>query len=585
MKQWSRELKTEGFRGVDLAFDDSRSREDGIPAVLVATTESPTPLNVSGLLNDQSLVVLTGWDDHYDSPLVQITIARLREFGLETKTTSNFHEAASGTSKDKIIVIIQDCSWPSLESLDPGQYKDFQKILSLSRHVLWIVETSHHPGKIAPVGLVQGLTRALRMENQDLILAMVGIDFSLTETLSRNLKGAVGNFCQGIQTGVYERELIQDGELLNIPRLYQSCKMNQTIHEITSGSVEKKQKFGERNVKLKIRQPGLLDTLYFEEVTAPDTIAPGEVDVEVRAVGVNFKDCLTALGRVSEDTFGNECAGVVIRAGSDCRMRVGTRVLVAALDTYQTIVRCQEKLVVEIPEDMPFSHAGALVVNFLTAYHSLATLARLSPGESVLIHSGSGGTGQAAIQVAKYHEAEIYSTVGSLTKKDLLVNLYGIPGENILSSRSTSFAEGIKRLTTKGVDVVLNSLAGDALMASWDCVAPYGRFIEIGKKDIFSHNKLPMFQFARNVSFSAVDVGAMVVERPDLIHRTLETIVDLFKRKIFCMPSPIKAFPVSEVEAAFRYLQSGTNAGKVVVEIDPETVISVSVRSFPGLMI
>ncbi|KAI8964564.1 hypothetical protein F5Y11DRAFT_345269 [Daldinia sp. FL1419] len=160
---------------------------------------------------------------------------------------------------------------------------------------------------------------------------------------------------------------------------------------------------------------------------------------------------------------------------------------------------------------MTFNEASAPPVNFVTAYHSLVVLEKLAPGESVLIHSGAGGTGQAAIQIAKVCGAQIYTTVSSPKKKELVNTfLYGIPEENILNSRDLSFAGGIKRLTRdKGVDIVLNSLAGDALIASWECVASFGRFIEIGKKDISSHNKLPMFQCARNVSFSAVDIAAM----------------------------------------------------------------------------
>lgn len=124
--------------------------------------------------------------------------------------------------------------------------------------------------------------------------------------------------------------------------------------------------------------------------------------------------------------------------------------------------------------------------------------------------------------------------------------------------------------------MVLNSLSGDALIASWECVAPYGRFIEIGKWDIFSHNKLPMFQFANNVSFSAVDIGTLSQHKPEVIQKTLAEIIKLIEQKAICIPHPLKLFRITEVESAFRYLQSGSNAGKVAIEIDPDEIVSVS---------
>lgn len=133
------------------------------------------------------------------------------------------------------------------------------------------------------------------------------------------------------------------------------------------------------------------------------------------------------------------------------------------------------------------------------------------------------------------------------------------------------------------MDLVLNSLSGDALVASWECIAPYGRFIEIGKKDIYSHSRLPMFQFARNVTFSAVDLASLMVDRPDDVREILLSLVDLFKRKILHIPSPLKVFPVTDFEAAFRYLQSGNNPGKVVVEVDSEHIVPVRPAPYPSL--
>ena len=135
---------------------------------------------------------------------------------------------------------------------------------------------------------------------------------------------------------------------------------------------------------------------------------------------------------------------------------------------------------------------GPVPVNYTTAWIAFRDVSRLQPGETVLIHSAAGGTGQAAIQIAQYIGAVVLATVGTESKAQFLTKQYGIPGDRISSSRDpTSFARGVKRVTSgKGVDVVFNSLSGEGLRESWECIAPYGRFVEIGKKDILARNQV-----------------------------------------------------------------------------------------------
>lgn len=225
---------------------------------------------------------------------------------------------------------------------------------------------------------------------------------------------------------------------------------------------------------------------------------------------------------------------------------------------------------------MSFAEAASIPTNFITAYRALVDIARLEVGESVLLHAGAGGTGQAAIQTAQHLGAVVFATVSTELKKQLLIRLYQIPKENILYSRDLSFAKAIKRLTKgKGVDVILNSLSGASLLASWECVAPYGRFIEIGKRDILDHRDLPLAQFERNVTFSAIDVAAMATERPDLVSRSLTSVLKLFESGALRVVHPFTTFSIAQVEEAFRHLQTGRNPGKVVVGVEPSTQVMV----------
>lgn len=314
-----------------------------------------------------------------------------------------------------------------------------------------------------------------------------------------------------------------------------------------------------------------------EDIEYKEFLAPDEVEVELKAVGIDFKDVLIVLGQIPEDGFGNECAGEVTRTGSEVDLKPGDRVSVFALNTYKTYVRTKAINVMKIPKSVSYPEAAALPVIYLTAYHALYDHARLVKGESVLIHSGAGGVGQAAIQLCKLLEADIYVTVGTEKKKRLLQDLYAIPEDHILSSRGMSFTQGIKRMTKGcGIDVILNSLAGDSLRGSWDCLAPFGRFVEIGKKDILGGSKLSMFPISKNRKFSAINLTHLSAERPALLRETMKEVMALVGSGKIGPPQPLHIYENSRVEEAFRYLQGGKNTGKAILEINKEHLALVS---------
>lgn len=154
---------------------------------------------------------------------------------------------------------------------------------------------------------------------------------------------------------------------------------------------------------------------------------------------------------------------------------------------------------------------------------------------------------------------------------------YRIPAGHIFSSREIAFCSGIKRLTQgAGADVILNSLSGEGLAASWECIAPYGRFIELGKKDITSHSKLTMSSFEKNVTLRAVDIPAMSLERPQVVRNAMEDVLPLVESGFLQPAEPLQVYGVSEMENSFRTMQSRDSMGKVVVEFRPDDTVNVS---------
>jgi NADPH:quinone reductase-like Zn-dependent oxidoreductase len=239
---------------------------------------------------------------------------------------------------------------------------------------------------------------------------------------------------------------------------------------------------------------------------------------------------------------------------------------------------CKWYYTISLPDDVSFVEGAALPVIFATAYYALHQVARIREGESVLIHSAAGGTGQAAIQIAQMAKANIFATVGSNEKRDLLIDLYGIPSDHIFCSRNGTFARGINRMLreTGGVDIALNSLSGSALVDTFECMAPYGRFLEIGKKDILDHGSLPMFPFAENVSFHAIDLSSIQEYRSEVFREIQRTITRLLCARKIRPPQPVHVYGVGDTEKAFRYLQGGMNTGKTVVELRPDDLVKVS---------
>lgn len=321
-------------------------------------------------------------------------------------------------------------------------------------------------------------------------------------------------------------------------------------------------------------EPGLLSNIVLREKQL-QLPSESEVIIEVKALGINFMNLMSALGIYPGKergfaTLGIECAGIVTAVGSAVsHLKVGDKVMGMAYHTMSSHVIAEASLMRKIPEGLSFEEAATIPVVFLTVYYGLVTLGRLKPGEKVLIHSATGGVGLAALQVAKHMGAEIYATAGSEEKRQWLKD-QGI--ENVYSSRTTDFADRIREATGgAGVDVVLNSLTGELMLHSLELLGSFGRFVEIGKKDVYANSRIGLEVFSRGLSYFMIDFEKMVFEKPAEVGALLEEIIPYFEKGIY-QPLESKIFPVSDVRNAFDYMSKGVHIGKVVVKIDRENL-------------
>ncbi len=298
--------------------------------------------------------------------------------------------------------------------------------------------------------------------------------------------------------------------------------------------------------------------------------APGEVEIAVAAAGLNFRDVMWATGSLPEEamedgfagaSIGFECAGTVARLGDGVAdLAVGDRVAAMAPSAISSHVIAQRCAVVKLPPDMPLCAAATMPTAFVTAHHALVRLARIERGEWLLIHGAAGGVGLAALQIAKARGARVIATAGAPEKRSLLGTL---GAEHVLNSRTLAFADEVRALTG-GVDVVLNSLSGEAMEQSLRLLKPFGRFIELGKRDVFAGTMVSLRPLRRNVSYFAVDADQLLSARPESARELLGDILAEMESGRYTA-LPYRVFPAAEAGQAIRLMQQSGHVGKIVV--------------------
>ncbi|MBD3305127.1 SDR family NAD(P)-dependent oxidoreductase, partial [candidate division KSB3 bacterium] len=313
--------------------------------------------------------------------------------------------------------------------------------------------------------------------------------------------------------------------------------------------------------RLQISERGALDHLTFQP-TPRRPPEQDEVEIRVSATGLNFKDVLNALGLYPGDPglLGNECAGEIVAVGDQVKnFHPGDAVLAVAPGSFSRYVTVKTPFVVSKPESLRMAEAATIPIAFLTAYYSLVHLAHIAPGDKVLIHAASGGVGQAAIQIAQQAGAEVFGTA-SPSKHEVLRRL-GV--QHILNSRTLDFAGGIMHLTDgEGVDIVLNSLSGEAISKSLTVLKPGGRFVELGKIGVWQPDQVR--QAFPEVAYFLVDLVATCQQEPDLVQSLLQEITRQISEGRLS-PLPYQAFELQETGQAFRYMQQARHTGKLVI--------------------
>lgn len=578
---WAEVLSATGFTGVDFHIGDCEQAEFQ-SCSLILTTAATAPSYPSSM----SIV--------YTTPLSQSWCTQLAgairdQMGI-LPTVEAFN--ISTPAQDKICIFTGEMSSPFVDGISKDSFAKLQNVVVNSQGLLWLSCGSAHGAQLPPYGQTQGLLRTVRLEHSS--NRYVHLDFEQSSnTWSEDKISYIVHVLQ--QAFDYNKEhnnieweyAVKDS-ILHVPRIYEDKHEDgPNVHQDTQPQLFYQP---DRTLTWEPQGSGLLSNLCFTDaVQISGDLPAGMVQIEAKAFGLNSREVMISLGQLDDAVQGYDCAGVVTGLGESTErsgLKVGDRVCGIAQGRLASSSWAYWTGVTKLPTDISWADGAAIPLAYVTAYHSLARVAGLRRGETVLIHAAAGGVGQAAIVVAQHIGAKIFVTCSTETKRDLLIEHYNIDPTNILSSRDASFASAIMTATGgKGVDVVLNSLSGPLLKATWSSIARFGRFVEIGKVDMEAARNLDMTPFGRCATYVGVDTLQLNEFNRPLAHEALAESVQICytrakaegKSPVF----PIQKYSISDMEKAMRQIQGGSHLGKLVLIPGDEDRVNVISRPRP----
>ncbi|KAJ5762471.1 polyketide synthase [Penicillium nucicola] len=534
-ERWSLELQAAGFTGADAFCYDLEP-----PLQVNTTILSQVAANTLSPLNQRLTIVTSDRDDDW-------------VLGFSTELTRLGHEIEYKSLEElptgcEYVIFLMDVHEPFLYNMSPEDFDLLRTYLSHASQckLVWVTKAAQISCDDPRYSLVPGFVRTLRAEMM-LELSMIEVD-SFGIHVVRALGDILGKvFCEKEESQDLETEFVlHDGTIY-------TSRCCWGLQPESNSSLSSK--------KLTIGTPGVIDTLRWTEA----------VDAPLQPHDIEAKDIMVAMGFFGQSNeMGIEGTGIVQRVGSSVRnISIGDRVLLLDIGILGTHAVVHEQRCAPLPEELSLEDAATMPTVFLTAIYSLIDVAQIRKDQSVLIHSACGGVGLAAIQVCRLIGVKkIFATVGNDDKKQYLVQECGLPASQIFNSRNKSFLPSLMQVTNgRGVDIVLNSLSEELLHASWECVAPFGKMIELGKRDFLTNGTLDMRPFLNNRAFFGVDLLELGDADVGILNRLMYQTLSWYKEGKIQPIRPTSVFEASRIIDAFRYMQTGTHKGKVLIKM------------------
>ncbi|CAI7648491.1 unnamed protein product [Penicillium glandicola] len=591
---WDQLLKDAGFNGVEIAAPDYKGETANQTSTIMSTVR---PIDLARLPRSDDIILVTSsktgvpppqWLDalqHLISTLEPDTAPAPLPDVCVLESTS----AASYTGK--ICVFLGEMNDSILRDMDATTFEAIQAMTTKCKGLLWVTRGGSVDCEKPDLGLAAGFLRTARSEYLGRSYVTLDLDPSASPWLEDDAQAIVevlkvsfdsyspGEFEYAVRDGVFKIPRVLDDTTRN--RLVSSANAAAT-DAITLAPLHQ----ADRALSLHVGVPGRLDTLSFmEDASLSDTseLSPEMVEIKPRAYGINARDVMVATGQIRGEFMGLECAGIITRVGAEAAAQgytIGDKVFgLLPRGQFGSIARTPWTSLIHMLPSLSFEEAASLPVAYCTAYICLTDLAHLQRDQKVLIHAAAGNVGQAAIMIARHVGAEVFVTVGTPEKRELMIHKYDIPEDHIFSSRDTSFVAGVLSATHGcGIDVVLTSLSG-SLQESFNVLAPFGHLVDIGQRNLEANNHLAMQALDHPISFSAFSLLVLAQYNPRQLHRAMIEITQLVGENKLSPVHPLTSYSASDVSEAFRHLQTDSHVGKAVLSIGSDIMVPTLQRS------
>ena len=582
---WMSQLEDQGFINTAKLQDDCSDTEQGVYFLTATKVKQEAVASEDSQTTKQQWLVINPADDSIDTSIylpasTDVSIVKVKHglafnsladdsFVCNLESVDDYSQLLANQTFDKVVYLATDSAdfLAPIHRLKPllGVLENLENIPQLvivtrGGATASNVRTEIHLNPHAST--LWGFARVISNEYPDLSSRLIDIGEHALDLEALNL-------AQEILHDDGNDELILSTNGRHVLRMEQSGIGNDQVTETSAPAT------------LDFQTPGSLKNLYWRE---QDACELGEDEIEIRPVasGLNFRDVMYAMGMLSDEavengfagaTIGMETAGIVTRIGSAVNeFAVGDEVLGFAPACFSNRVITGTTATAHKPKEWSFEEAATVPTTFFTVYYAFIKLAQLEEGERVLIHGASGGVGIAAVQLARYLGAEVFASAGTPEKRAFVKNM---GAHHVLDSRSLSFESDILEITEgEGVDVVLNSVFGEAVNRNLSVLKPFGRFLELGKRDFYANSRIGLRPFRNNITYFGIDADQLLTEKPKLAKRLFADLMKLFKAKEL-HPLPHRVFGANRIQDAFSYMQQSRQIGKVIVRLPEQLPVAV----------
>jgi NADPH:quinone reductase-like Zn-dependent oxidoreductase/SAM-dependent methyltransferase len=568
-EQWNPLLLEAGFSGIDIEYPSSYDPDLTWQSILVSSAVGDREKSA------KTAVILTTLGTSRVTQPIEYLEVLLGELGYRNILVKKPSEVENSILADALYISLIDLESHYLFHMNEAEYEILKKILSDCQNLLWVTcDPLTQPHASMSLGLLRTVRWERDGDGSNIVTLTEGeAEKSQPETLARAIKKIVKRqFMDKPENDRHAEYILRHG-LIHIGRLTEWDAADQFLAAQSSHLAPQTQRLGDVNGPIELQETasGTGTYQWITDSQHEDTLEDTEVEIEIRAIGLSSD----IPGRLA-----NEIAGIVTKVASNVEGPApGDRVIYISGDKkggcIRTRGRANHLLLTRIPDEISFETAAGLAWGYATAIYGLGEIAKLTPSNTLLIQASATEISHAAIQYAQMVGATIYATVATVKERDLLISSYGIPQGRIFSRRDNSFAKGIMRCTGgAGIDVVFNTLSGDALRGSLGCLAPFGVFIDASTSDLRADTTVELASLPQNVSVHTVNIPLLAEHRPKAVRSLITETLRLYSEgKIGQLGTPT-VMDFTQVKEGLQAAHSRETA-KVVLAPSPSNMVPV----------